>query len=1086
MRRIFFLFGIAALLCLVSFGQVYSGSLTGVVKDPSGAAVPNAKAVLTDQDKGFTYASVTDTEGRYVLRNLPPGSYSLKVTATGMRPYSPPPLTLTVGQNAEANVDFEIQGTAEKVDVEATATLLQTQDASTGQLVNQKFINDLPLTSRSVFNLAQLSPGVTQAAGGSFGLNAGATNFISNGGRNSTADIVLDGVSQTNKENNSGVTTALYTPSVDAVQEFNVQQNTYTAEVGFGGNTVINVVTKSGTNQFHGSLFEFLQNSALNANNFFNNQNGVKISPKKNNQFGGTIGGPIRKDKLFFFFDYQGTISRSTGTARAGVASAAERQGDFGELCGRNGGSFDSAGRCSAANGQLWDPMSSTYSSSAGGAVRSAYIPFNNMATYMSPGNPNLAGTPYALPARPGNLIDPVALKMMQYFPLPNVAVGTAAYNPLNNWIGTNGSRSNDKRFDIKIDNRLSDKSSLAGRLSHGWSTSEGVNCFGNIADPCTQGPNLGHQYSAALNYNHTFSPTLVLNVMLGYARSFSYTGGVAQDFKDFNPVTTLGLPQYILTSGYLATPNITLGNGYQAVSSQALGSQTFSILQYPLDTWDLNANLDKIHGKHEFKFGWEGRMHRISFLQVGYPEGQFNYTSTGTSQTPAGNTGGDPLASLLTGFPQGGSGYGVDVAITTQNYAHAWYFQDNWRVTNRLTVNLGLRYELTLPRTERYNRQSWIDPNALSPLQVPGLPQLHGGLVFANGNQRTPYNVDPMNFGPRIGIAYRAPGNFVIRTGYGIFYDPIKGAASGTGGGGFTGFNWTTPLLLTAQNDGATPWARISNPLPSGPQLPPGNSLGLATGLGLGISGPMPTWNNTPYLQTWNFGVQREFKGNVLVDVNYLGTKGTHLYFGGAGSLNYLGAWVENQTSDQITQLNSNVPNPFFGIITNPASSLAAATVQQSQLLKPYPQFTGFSGNDPPWANSIYNSLQVRVEKRFSKGLQLLGTYVFSKSIDNASVACGCTTWLGGATSLQDPNKRFLERSVSQYDIPHVLQFSYVYQLPVGRGKQFGGNWNGLWMPSSADGRPTASGVSTTACRSRWGSALRGRCPLTAGSGRT
>jgi len=1072
--RILFLLSLTATLCLVSFSQIYSGSLTGVVKDPSGAVVPNAKAQLTDEDKGFTYATITDSEGRYVLRNLPPGRYSLKLTAAGMRPYSQTGMTMTVGQNAEVNVDFEIQGTAEKVDVEGTATLLQTQDASTGQLVNQKFINDLPLTSRSVFNLAQLSPGVTQAAGGSFGLNAGATNFISNGGRNSTSDIVLDGVSQTNNENNSGVTTALYTPSVDAVQEFNVQQNTYTAETGFGGNTVINVVTKSGTNQFHGSLYEFLQNSALNSNNFFNNQNGVKISPSKKNQFGGTIGGPIRKDKNFFFFDYQGTISRSTGTARAGVASAAERQGDFSELCGRNGGSFDSAGRCSAANGQLWDPMSSTYSSSAGGAVRSAYIPFNNLATYMSPGNPKLAGSPYTIPAQPGNLIDPVALKMLQYFPLPNVAVGTAAYNPLNNWIGTNGSRSDDKRFDIKIDNRLDDKSALSGRLSHGWSNSEGVNCFGNIADPCTQGPNFGHQYSSALSYNRTFSPTLVLNVLFGYARSFSYTGGVAQDFKDFNPVTTLGLPQYILTSGYLATPNITLGNGYQSVSSQALGSQTFSILQYPLDTWDLSTNLDKIHGKHEFKFGYEGRLHRISFLQVGYPEGQFNYTSSGTSQTPAGNTGGDPLASLMIGFPQGGSGYGVDVAVTTQSYAHAWYFQDNWRVTDRLTVNLGLRYELTMPRTERYNRQSWIDPNAVSPLQAPGLPPLHGGLVFASNSQRTPYNLDPMNFGPRVGIAYRTPGNIVIRTGYGIFYDPIKGAASGTGGGGFTGFNWTTPLLLTAQNDGATPWARISNPLPSGPQLPPGSSLGLATGLGLGISGPMPTWNNTPYLQTWNFGVQHEFKGNVLLDVNYLGTKGTHLYFGGAGSLNFLGAWVESASSDQITQLNSNVANPFLGLITNPASSLSAATVQQSQLLKPFPQFSGFSGNDPPTANSIYNSLQVRAEKRFSKGLQLLATYVFSKSMDNASVACGCTTWLGGATSLQDPNKRFLERSVSQYDIPHVLQFSYVYQLPIGRGKQFGTNWNGFvdaflggWQTNGIwrfdDGMPIALGLSTS-----------------------
>ncbi|MGH9666448.1 MAG: hypothetical protein ACRD9L_18640, partial [Bryobacteraceae bacterium] len=393
--------------------------------------------------------------------------------------------------------------------------------------------------------------------------------------------------------------------------------------------------------------------------------------------------------------------------------------------------------------------------------------------------------------------------------------------------------------------------------------------------------------------------------------------------------------------------------------------------------------------------------------------------------------------------FPQGGSGYGIDVAVTTQNFAHAWYFQDNWRASNRLTINLGLRYELTLPRTERYNRMSWIDPAAASPLQVPGLNGLLGGLDFASNSQRSPYNVDPMNFGPRVGLAYRTKGDIVIRTGYGIFFDVPKGAASGTGGGGFTGFNWNTPVLTTFQNDGATPWGRLSNPFPQGIQFPPGNSLGLLTGVGLSVSGPMPTWNNTPYIQTWNFALQREFGGGVLVEANYLGTKGTHLYFGGAGSLNYLGPWVESATSDQITQLNSFVANPFYGIITNPASSLSFATVQQSQLLKPFPQFTGFSGNDPPWADSIYHSLQIRVEKRFSHGLQLLGTYVFSKSIDDASVACRCTTWLGGSTSLQDPNRRYLERSVSQYDIPQVLQFSYVYALPFGKGKQWGSHWN-------------------------------------------
>jgi hypothetical protein len=1074
-RRLAFL-AVASFLFFSSSvsAQVFSGSLTGVIADQSGAVLPGAKALLTDQDKGFTYTAVSDAEGRYVLRNLPPGQYELSVSFAGMQPYDQKGIVLSVGQNARADVHFRVKGATQTVDVGASGSLLQTQDASTGQLVNQKFINDLPLTSRSVYNLASLSPGVSQAAGSSFGLNAGATNFVSNGGRNSTSDIVMDGVSQTNQEQNGGVTTALYTPPVDAVQEFKVQQNTYSADVGFGGSTVINVVTKSGTNQFHGSAYEFLQNSDLNANNFFNNENGVGISPQKQNQFGGTLGGPIRKDKFFFFVDYQGTLATNTGTATAGVPSVAERQGNFGELCGRNGGTFNGQGQCSAAAGQIWDPLSGTFNSTLNGAVRSAYVPFNNLATYQSPGNPNLVGTPYQLPARPGNLIDPVALKMLQYFPQPNVGVGSASYNPLNNWIGANGSSNSDHRFDTKFDYRLNDSSLLTGHFSKDMSTGQNVNCFGNVADPCTQGPNSGHAYSASIAYTRTFTPTLVFNLTYGWTRSFSLTQGVAADFPDFSPVTTLGLPQYITASGFTATPNVTFGNGYQSVSSQNLGSQTYSILHYPSDTHDLTASFNKVKGKHELKFGYEARLHRISFLQVGNPAGQFNFAQTGTSQSPANGTGGDPLASLLIGFPQGGSGYGVDVAVTTQNFAHAWYFQDNWRVSDRFTVNMGLRYELTLPKTERFNRMSFLDPNAVSPLQVPGLPQLKGGLDFASNSNRSPYNVDPMNFGPRFGFAYRTKGDIVIRSGYGIFFDPTKGAASGTGEGGYTGFNWTTPLLTTYNNDGATPAARLSNPFPGGVTLPPGTSQGLLTGLGLGISGPLATENNTPYVQTWNFGLERQFKGNILVDANYVGTKGTHLYFGGATSLNYLGSSVESLTPTQVGQLTAHVANPFYGYITNPSSSLSSKTVQAYQLMLPYPQFTGFSTQDPPWANSSYNALQLRVEKRFSSGLQLLGSYVFSKSIDDSSVSCGCTTWLGGATSLQDPNKRFLERSVSQYDIPQVLQFSYVYQFPFGRGKQFGANinrvvdlalggWqtNGIWRFD--DGMPLALNVSNS-----------------------
>ncbi|HWE00225.1 MAG TPA: carboxypeptidase regulatory-like domain-containing protein [Bryobacteraceae bacterium] len=1038
------------LFCAFAWGtfrltaQVYSGSLTGVVTDASGGVIPSAKVTLTDVDKGFIYNGATGADGRYVLRNLPPGRYNLQVESPGLKTYNRTGISLNVGQNAQADVSMEVAGATQTVEVSATSEQLNTQDATTGQVVSRNFINDLPLVSRSVFNLTELAPGVTQPPGSSFGLNQGALNFVSNGGRNSTADLLIDGVSETNYENNSGITNPLYTPSVDAVQEFKLQQNNYTAETGFSGNSVINVVLRSGTNEFHGSAYEFFQNSDLNANNFFNNLNGLKLPSSGQNQFGGTLGGPIRKDRTFFFVDYQGTRTRSTSTVRAGVPSASERAGNFGEVCAAHGGTFNVDGLCSAAAGQIWDPMTSVYSPSAGGAVRGAFVPFNNLATYVSPGNPQLAGTPYQLPGTPGNLMDPVALKMMQYYPLPNVAVGTAQYNPLNNWIGAGGSHSQDDRFDIKVDQRFNDANMLSARYSESLGHSEGVNCFGNVADPCTQGPNHGASHNVALNYTHTFTATTVLNVTYGFARSYSHTGGVATDFPSFNPVTSLGLPSYFTASGYTATPAVVVQGGYQQVGGNTgVGSQEYSILQYPLDTHDFHTDLDKVVGRHEFKIGYEGRFHRISFLQVGLPEGAFTFNNQGTSQTPSATSGGDALASFLTGFPQSGS-YGIDVAITTQNFQHAWYFQDNWRANDRLTVNLGLRYELTLPRTERYNRMSWVDPSAASPLQVPSLGTLHGGLEFASNSNPSPYNVDPMNFGPRVGVAYRFFRNTVVRAGYGIFFDPIKGGASGTGGGGFTGFNFSTPVVTTYQGNGATPWGRMSNPFPgTGPTLPPGNSLGLLTGVGLGISGPIRYWNATPYMQTWSLDIQHELPGSVLLDVGYVGTKGTHLYFGGAGNINYLGSGVESLSSSQIAQLNSYVPNPFYGIITNPASTLSAATVQQYQLDRPYPQFTGLSGNDPPWANSIYNALQVRVEKQFSHGFQALATYTYSKSIDDASVACGCTTWLGGFTSVQDPNKLFLERSVSEFDIPQVLQFSYVYSLPFGRGKQFGNNWN-------------------------------------------
>src|SRR5689334_1703672 len=362
-----FIVCLALLFATGGQAQLYTGSVTGIAQDPTGAVIPNASVVLTDSQKGLRFTTATDATGRYILRSLPPSVYSIRVEASGFRPEVQDNIVIVVNQNLNLNVSLQVGTATEVVEVTAQAPSLSTEDAVTGQNLNRTFINDLPLVGRSVFDLAFLSPGINQPAGNTFGPNTMANNFISNGGRNANADILLDGVSTVGVEQNTAIVNPLYTPSVDAVQEFKVQQSNFSAEVGFSGGTVVNVVTRSGTNQFHGSAYDFLRNDKLNANNFFNNEAGVKIAPVRWNNFGATIGGPIKKDRTFFFFDYEGTRSSVAHTNNAGVPSAKERTGDFGELCGYHGGTFDANGMCSSADGQIWDPYTSVYDAGNGG-----------------------------------------------------------------------------------------------------------------------------------------------------------------------------------------------------------------------------------------------------------------------------------------------------------------------------------------------------------------------------------------------------------------------------------------------------------------------------------------------------------------------------------------------------------------------------------------------------------------------------------------------------------------------------------------------------------------------------------------------
>ncbi len=1048
------------LLCTAVWAQLYTSSVTGVVTDPTGAVIPNTQAKLVDEQKGFSFTALTDSTGRYLFRNVPPGSYKLTVLAEGFQPQEQTGINVDINQNIAVNFALKVGATSQTVEITGSAPVLSTQDAVTGQVVDRKFINDLPLVSRSITDLVVLTPGVTEVDN-TCGLCT-ANNFISNGSRNATADVLMDGVTTTNFEQNSGILYPLYTPSVDAVEEFVVQESNFSAEYGFTGATVVNMVIRSGSNQLHGSAYDFLRNQVMDSNNFFNNAAGLSIPPLKKNNFGGTVGGPIRHDKTFFFFDYDGTRQATLSTFTSGVPSAAERTGNFGELCGLAGGSFSPNGLCSASAGQIWDPYTGTYNADLGGPQRSGYIPFDNLTTYMSPGA--------SLPRTAGNLVDPIALKMAQYFPLPNLGVGTSAYNQYTNWQGSAAAHSNSNQFDIKIDQRFSDKDLLAVRYSRASSPGlPGPNCYGNVADPCTGGPNPSDANLVAVNHTHTFGPSLLLTMSYGLARSYVFSETIAAEsqYKGLGPVSTLGMPSYMNASGIPQIPDIVLGN-YSSPGGTNLGTQPWSYEREGTETHELLATMNWVKGSHDLKFGFDGRMHRTSYTQPGTPAGYFSFDFTGTSEFPYSG-GGDAIASFMTGVGGPGSWgqYEVPNYVSTQSFQVGGFVQDNWKFNRKLTLNIGLRYDVDTPRSERYNRMNGFDPSVVSPITAPGLGTLHGGEIFMSPSDRNNFDTEYGDIGPRFGFAYEVFPKTVIRGGYGIFYSTVKGGASGTGALGWQGYDQITNWFALNPSNGATPYGRLSNPFPNGVILPPGSSLGLLNDIGLGAAGPIASIDSpNPNEQSWSFGVQHELPSNILLDVTYVGKKGTHLYFGGATQLDYLSAQIEHYSSSQIAALNTYVNNPFYGIITNVNSGLSASTYPAYQFQLPYPQFTSVGMEDPPWANSIYNALQIKVEKRFSHGLQFLATYVWSKSIDESSSTGGAVTWLGGITHLADPNNRALERGLSTWDQPSVLQFSYTYELPIGKGKPFLGGanavvnavlggWqtNGIWR--FTDGRP-------------------------------
>ena len=1089
-RRVMVVAGLLILLSSTVWAQLYTGTVTGLISDPSGAVVPGAQVQLTDEQKGYVFTATSDTSGSYLFRSVPPGTYKVDVRATGFRSESRGGIILEVNHNVTVNFSLQLGPTTQAVEVKGQAPVLDAQDAVTGQVVNRLFMNDLPLIGRSLSDLAFLTPGVTevdntcptdnQSPGANIS-NCPANNFISNGSRMATANFVIDGSSTAYPTH--ALIWPTYEPAVDSVQEFAVQESNFSAEFGFTGSTVTNIVTRSGGNQFHGSAYDFLRNRALDANNFFDNEAGVALPSLRLNDFGATVGGPIQKNKTFFFFDYNGIRKQTLSTWNSGVPDAAEKVGNFDELCTAPyfaNSSFGPNGMCLNPAGQLWDPYTSVYNTTYGGPVRSGFIPFNNMATYQSPGNPNLAGTGYQLAAQPGNLIDPIALKYMSYMPLPNLNVGNpAAYNPYTNWVGSPATITSINSFDVKVDHRFTDNDLLSVKYSQSKNLIPPFPCYSatDPADPCNTGKNIATAHLVAINYDHSFGPALLLTATLGITRGFFQNGSVAGEFKGISPSATIGMPTYMDRSGISWLPAVTFddysvpGNLFGSAVGQ-VGTEPWCCEREGNDVNDLRTALAWAKGNHSIKFGFDGLMYQLNYILPSYPAGYFTFNPSSTSEYPTSG-GGDDIASFLTGVGGPGSwgDYDVPFASAAESFQYAQFIQDNWKVSKKLTLNLGFRNEINVPQTERHNRMNELDLNAVSPLQVPGLGTLHAGEVYMTPGHRSNYLANYHNMGPRLGFAYSPTDNLVIRGGYGIYYSIGNNQTSNAGAPGSQGFDQITPWLTTYQNDGATPWGRFSDPWPKvGPNLPVGSSLGLLNNVGFGLSAPIPREDSTtPYAQNWTLGIQRQLPSAILLDVNYVGNKGTHV-LQDVFNWNHLGSQVEKYSAAQIAALITYVQNPFSGIITNVTSALSGAMVPAYQLQLPYPQFTSVAGDNAPWDNTSYNALQVKLEKRFSHGLQFLVAYTWSKSIDEGSLPGGAGE-LGSFTSLQDPNDYKLERGLSTFDIPQVFQVGYTYELPIGHGKALLGKANsvvnaiiggwqttGLWRFNN--GRPVALGL--------------------------
>lgn len=1051
-RRIFFVLSFAAslLLCSSAVSQsTYTAQIRGAVTDPSGAVIQNATVTITNVGTNISTVSKTDSKGLYLLPGLRPDNYVIKAEAPGFRGQEQKGIVLQVDQQTTINFSLTPAGVATTIEVTQAAPLLDTESASLGTDITNQYVRDIPLYGRNMFGLVFLAGGVTETTGSGITDNyPTGTNFVSNGQRNATAQITLDGSPiSAPEQGEGGNSNVYYQPSVEIVQEFKVQNNSFSAEFGNNGGTIVNMVLKQGGNNFHGSGWWYGQRSTFDARDYFNP--GEKPDHVRD-QYGFSLGGPIKKDKTFFFVDMEKVRQQDPINLEGIVPTAEERTGDFSNSLANSNGIYDP---CAGNQGSATDCPHTQF-----------------------PGN-----------VIPASEIDPIGQAILNLYPQPNIQ---GAIFPDPNWrqviVGTDPGW----QFDVKLDHQLNDNHRLSGRYSRhhdqftaptivGSDQGDGVIYITNVQN-------------GGAEYNWTISPTKILTSRFSVDRV--HAPGISNNYPTLSSV---GLSPDLAANGLDRMITVGVDDPFLSLFTQCCVDTHFAhtLVSY-------SAALQWVKGSHSIKFGGEQRTFFNYFWQPDNPTGIFNFSRDVTTSDP--NTGlgdqneGNPFATILLGYPADASLHLVP-AVADKSKETAFFVQDDWKATPKLTLNFGLRYEWSTPYTERFNRLQFNDFTGDTGISIPfdrdasglfpgfgQIGEIRGTSIFpTSGRRNSP--VDRNNFAPRFGFAYQLASNTVLRGGAGVFYGMNVATNFQYAGPAFAK---TANMFFTKDNFahqfaclGPSPTQpTCTSPFPGGLAGPQGTKYGQLAQWGFGNSSDLDTGTaRNAEIYQWNLGVQHLFPGQIVVGVDYSANRSTHLPWAGAGGIstrnrNFLPSSIRNAlvaslnpthdpTSSAVSDyLNTEVANPFQCFFTtgaaltgpwcpsNPTFDAADVsdsryiddTIPQQLLLEPFPQFDGgFEGLPTLNANSWYHSLQIRFQKRASHYISFEGNYTFSKSTDDSSA--GRNAWLGNLwldnPQLLDDLKA--EHSISANDTPHRLTTAIILDIPVGKDRLVGGAMN-------------------------------------------